>query len=340
MSRCLQLAVVARDTVAPNPMVGAVIVAPDGRVIAEGFHSRPGTPHAEIHALQNVREEDRALLPSSTLYVNLEPCHHHGRTPPCTLAIREAGIRRLVIAGKDPNPLVSGKGVEYLKSAGLDVKEGVLQEEAERLNRSFLIFHRKKRPYIILKWAETDDFFIGDPERRILISGMKSQILTHLWRSEVDAILVGTNTALIDDPSLTVRHIVGRSPQRILFDRTGKVPKTHKLFQDDNPLYIITENPESFATLGNQKHVVHLPFAPSVLPPFLEWAYRQEIQTLLVEGGRKLLQSFVNAGFWDEARILHSTNKILKKGIRCPKLKGELVDEIRIDADIIRWVKQ
>ncbi len=338
MKRCLRLAEVGRPTVSPNPMVGAVIVA-RGRIIGEGMHLQAGGPHAEVNALASVKGSDRPLLAEATLYVNLEPCHHQGKTPPCTLAIREAGIKRVVIAGRDPNPLVSGKGVGFLREIGVEVTEGILHNSAEQLNAAFLTYHRKKRPYIILKWAESDDFIMGHRERRVKISNSKSDTLVHLWRSEVDAILIGTNTAIIDNPSLTVRHIEAPSPHRILLDKSGRVPKEYQLFVDEEPLTIITEDASRFGALASEKEAIALPFEPSVIPPLLHWAYEEEIQSILIEGGRKTLQSFINSNYWDEARIIHAVDVRLGKGLRVPKLKGRKVKELLLNRNRITFVK-
>ncbi len=337
MRRCLELAQIAKGHVSPNPMVGAVIVA-DERIIGEGLHTAAGQPHAEINALHSVREADLPLLPKSTLYVNLEPCHHHGKTPPCTHAIQAAGIKRVVIAGRDPNPLVSGKGIQFLRSIGVDITLGVLEKDAERLNAPFLTFHRKKRPYIILKWAESEDFFIGKRDRQISISSTQTNKLNHLWRTEADAILIGTQTAIVDNPRLTVRHVSGPNPLRLVLDRTGRIPLSQQIFTDPFPLVIFTENPAYFHRLPTQKDIVSAPFLPSVLPFLMEWAYHQNLQSIIVEGGRKLLQSFIDNHLWDEARIIHNTKLFLDHGIRCPKLRGKRLKQLLIENDSVTFV--
>ncbi len=338
MKHCLELAARAKGKTSPNPMVGAVIVC-DDHIIGEGYHQRAGMPHAEIEALDSVAPSDRKHLPRSTLYVNLEPCAHYGRTPPCTDAIIQSGIRRVVIATPDPNPKVSGTGIQKLQRAGIEVVTGVLQKEAETLNAAFLTYHTRKRPLIILKWAETADFFMGKPDERITISGRDALTVVHQWRSEVDAILVGTQTAVIDNPRLTVRHVEGEHPLRLVLDQSMRIPPTHHLWSDEHPTVFFVDQHKGRKSPQAHKIVVPIDFSDDVLKQVLQWLYRHQKLSLLVEGGRKLLQSFIDAGLWDEARIIHSHQLRMRRGIGVPLLRGKKLRVEHLGCDTIYYVQ-
>lgn len=297
MRRCLQLARCGEAGAPPNPMVGAVIVC-DSRIIGEGYHRRCGGPHAEVNAINSVKEKD--LLSRSTIYVSLEPCAHYGKTPPCADLIIETGIRRVVIGCTDPFAKVNGLGIKKLREAGCEVQVGVLEQECRELNRRFFTFHEKHRPWIILKWAQSNDGFIGKDER-VILSNALTQTLVHRLRARSGAILVGTNTALMDNPTLTTRFWPGPTPLRLTIDRRGTLPPTLHLKDNSTPTVIYShENIEEI----------------------LADLYARGIQSLLVEGGAKLLQSFIEKGLWDEARI-ETAPLCLGQGTKAPTLKDE-----------------
>lgn len=300
MQRCIQLARCGEAGAAPNPMVGAVIVC-DGRIIGEGFHRRCGGPHAEVNAINSVREKH--LLTRSTIYVSLEPCAHYGKTPPCADLIIETGIKRVVVGCTDPFAKVNGLGIKILQDAGCEVQVGVLEEECRELNRRFFTFHQKHRPWITLKWAQSKDGFIGKQER-IVFSNALTQTLVHRLRALHQAILVGTNTALLDNPTLTTRYWPGPNPLRLTIDHHNTLPPTLHLRDGSIPTVIYTK--ESIEGI-------------------LADLYSRGIQSLLVEGGAKLLQSFIDKGLWDEAR-LETAPFCLGEGVSAPILKDEQLE--------------
>lgn len=295
--RCLQLARCGEAGAPPNPMVGAVIVC-DGRIIGEGYHRRCGGPHAEVNAINSVKEKD--LLSRSIIYVSLEPCAHYGKTPPCADLIIETGIRRVVIGCTDPFAKVNGLGIKKLREAGCEVQVGVLEQECRELNRRFFTFHEKHRPWIILKWAQSNDGFIGKDER-VILSNVLTQTLVHRLRARSGAILVGTNTALMDNPTLTTRLWPGPTPLRLTIDRRGILPPTLHLKDNSTPTVI---------------------YSHESIEEILADLYARGIQSLLVEGGAKLLQSFIDKGLWDEARI-ETAPLCLGQGTKAPTLKDE-----------------
>jgi diaminohydroxyphosphoribosylaminopyrimidine deaminase/5-amino-6-(5-phosphoribosylamino)uracil reductase len=321
MMRCLQLARLGAGRVSPNPMVGAVLVH-NQRILSEGYHQEYGGPHAEINCLNKVKSEDRLLIPESTLYVNLEPCSHFGKTPPCADRLIQEKIRRVVIGCRDPFPLVDGKGIGKLQDAGIEVIQDVCVDEARDLNRRFFVFHTLQRPYIVLKWAQTADGFIGLPGEKTQISQPTTQRLVHRWRCEEDAILVGSQTALVDNPQLTNRYWSGSSPVRIVLDSHARVPATHRVSDGQVPTIFFTRNRHQFS--GNTEYVALNPAEPS-LSQLLKELYSRGIQSLLIEGGRTVLQSFADEGLWDEARIIRSTTFLLEKGIPAPVLTNAIV---------------
>jgi diaminohydroxyphosphoribosylaminopyrimidine deaminase/5-amino-6-(5-phosphoribosylamino)uracil reductase len=319
MKRCLELGARALREVAPNPMVGSVIVH-DGKVIGEGYHIFYGKEHAEVNAIRAVN--DKHLLKEATLYVNLEPCSHFGKTPPCADLIIKHHIPHVVIGSVDTNSLVAGQGIEKLKKAGIKVEIGILQEECRALNKRFFTHHEKKRPYIILKWAQTQDGYIDakrdilDNEKALQISNEASQKLVHLWRSEEQAIIVGTNTALLDNPQLTVRMISGKNPLRITIDRTLRIPASHHLLDKNTPTLIFTER-ETESEINLE--YVPIDFTIPIVPQILQELHKRNIRSLLVEGGAQLLSGFIQSGFWDEANVFIS-NKKINEGVHAPLL--------------------
>lgn len=307
MRRALQLAAAGRRHTSPNPMVGAVITAPDGRIIGEGWHRRFGGPHAEVNAVASVAHAHRRLFPESTVYVTLEPCSHYGKTPPCAKMLIECGFRRVVVAAGDPNPKVSGRGIAMLRQAGIRVDQGLLADESRRLNVAFHTAHTLRRPYVQLKWACSADGFIdarrqpGQGAHRF--SSPLTATLNHLRRAEFDAIAVGAGTVIADSPALTVRGVAGRSPQAVIFDRHGIVPSDNPLLIREKPAIIIGDAP--------LHHALHSLYAD------------HGITSILVEGGSSLLQSFIDADLWDAARIEVAPCTLGALGtVRAPRLPG------------------
>lgn len=320
MRRCLELAQKGKGFTSPNPMVGAVVVHQD-RIIGEGYHRRVGEAHAEVNAIRSVR--DQSLLQDSTLYVNLEPCSHYGRTPPCAELIIQKRIPRVVIGCLDPYPEVSGRGVRMLLKAGVEVKTGVLENESRALNHTFITFQEKKRPYIYLKWAESADGFL-DRNREdysvpaTVFSLPSTRRLVHQLRAEVDAILVGTRTALLDNPSLTLRHWTGRPPVRVVIDRHLNIPSHYHLLDDSVPTLVFTAR--TAAATRNTEYIV-LDYDLPVLPQLLHALHERRLHSLLVEGGSQLLTSFLEAGLWDEARI-ETAPFCLGTGVKAPVISA------------------
>jgi len=327
MQRCLQLAAIGGGNVAPNPMVGAVLVV-DGKIIGEGYHRQYGQAHAEPNAINSVK--DKALLKSATLYVNLEPCSHYGKTPPCAHLIVNCGIPRVVIGTFDPNPKVSGRGVKILQDAGIEVTVGVLEEACNELNKRFFIFQRKKRPYILLKWAQTRDGFIdkirlSNEESPLQISNELTRQLTHKMRAENQAILVSTNTVILDNPSLTVRYWSGKNQVRIALDRQGRIPDDYQLMNGQHPTLIFTEMAKP--TKENLRFI-NIKFDENCLDSLIKALYENLIHSVLVEGGSKLLHSFIEKGYWDEAHIEVSEQEI-GAGVPAPVIE-QIPDSINI----------
>ena len=329
MTRCLQLAANGKSTCSPNPMVGAVVVH-QGRIIGEGWHRKAGEPHAEPNAIYSVKNQE--LLKESTLYVSLEPCSHYGKTPPCADLIIEKGIPRVVIGCLDVFPLVSGRGESKLRAAGIDVTVGVEEAACLNMNKHFFLFHNLKRPYIILKWAQTADGFMdilrkpGDLKTPLKISTPFTQMLTHKIRSECDVILVGTNTALLDNPSLNLRFWPGKHPVRAVLDRQIILPEGSALLNDEIPTLIFTEKPPKKC---GKISWIQLDYGDDPIKQLLHELYRRNLQTLLVEGGAKMHQSFLKAGLWDEIHIETST-QYAGEGIAAPDLSGIAVSSQEI----------
>ncbi len=317
MQRCLDLAIQGQGNVAPNPMVGAVLVY-EGQIIGEGHHKKFGEAHAEVEAFHAVRKEDEALIPGSTLYVNMEPCSHYGKTPPCANLILEHNIKKVVIAQLDPNPIVSGRGSMLLRDRGVEVIEGILEKESKNINRRFNLFHSKHRPYVILKWAQTAEGFIASPNgSREPISDQTSMVLSHLWRSQEQAIMVGYRTALLDNPSLTTRLVQGNNPVRLVIDYENSLPRSLNVFDKQALTYVFTKHASegnNTIPLGEEEFYTHL----------MKKLYQLQITSVMIEGGAKLLSHFINNNLWDEARVFHSPKMLnVSKGIKAPCLPQE-----------------
>ena len=313
MKRCLELAQNALGRTYPNPVVGSVIVYND-HIIGEGFHKRSGEPHAEVIAINSVKNKD--LLKKSTLYVNLEPCSHYGKTPPCADLIIKWQIPRVVVGTIDTSSKVSGKGIEKMRAAGIDVSVGVLEKEARWINRRFFTFHEKKRPYIILKWAQTADGFIDkkrdtDLRQPTIITSKWARTLVHRWRSEEQAIAVGTNTVINDNPLLNVRLWYGNSPVRVCVDINGRISKDSNIFDNSAPTMCLTDK----RFYDPEEIIKHL--------------FSFNIQSIIIEGGTKFINSFINNDLWDESRIFIS-NLVFLEGTKAPKIKGKLISTTNI----------
>ena len=324
MMRCLQLAAMAEGQTSPNPMVGAVIVY-DGRIIGEGYHHRAGEPHAEPNAIASVKDE--SLLREATMYVSLEPCSHWGKTPPCADLIVRKGLKRVVIATLDPNPKVAGRGVKILQDAGIEVTVGVLDEEARWLNRRFMTVQEKHRPYVILKWAETEDGIIDVCRTEkgngpIKISNSVTKTLNHQVRVEEDAIMVATNTALLDDPHLTVTKWTGKNPVRVLLDRTLRVPADYRIFDEAARTLVFTNAQCTMhnAQFGDNVEFVGVDFEGDIVQEVMDELYKRGIMSIIIEGGAKWLQTVIDSGLWDEARVERGPNSV-KLGVN-PDAKG------------------
>jgi diaminohydroxyphosphoribosylaminopyrimidine deaminase/5-amino-6-(5-phosphoribosylamino)uracil reductase len=334
MQRAIQIAQNGLGNVAPNPLVGAVLVYND-KIISEGYHAKFGESHAEVNALNKI--SDPEILSKSTLYVTLEPCSHFGKTPPCSDLIIEKGIPKVVIACKDPFEKVNGSGIEKLKNNGVEVITGVLQKEAHEMNRRFFTFHTKKRPYIILKWAQTSDGYMDRVRKNssdlgsFSISGKKSALLVHKWRSEESGILVGATTALTDNPSLTVRHVEGKNPTRILIDPNGRVPAEYNIFNTEAPTLVFGK--------CAQAGIKRILFTEKQnTGDLLNELYLLNIQSILVEGGATTLKHFIEEKNWDEARIIVAP-KILGEGLRAPEILETKTDCFQCGADQIFHLK-
>lgn len=312
--RCIELASNGLCNAAPNPMVGAVIVH-NGKIIGEGYHAKCGEGHAEVNAIRSVKDE--TLLKEATIYVSLEPCSHYGKTPPCADLIISKGIPRVVVGCIDPFSQVSGRGIRKLREAGIDVTVGVLEEECKNLIRRFVTFNTQKRPYITLKWAESADGYIdinrenGSP---VVLSTPVTSMYVHKQRAEHKAILVGRRTALLDNPSLTTRNWYGKNPLRLVIDRNLTLPAELKLFDHSTPTMVFTEKQKN--SEDNLEYVA-LDFSKDILPQICTVLYDRKIQSLLVEGGTTLLQSFIDSELWDEIFVEHS-EKVLYEGVKSP----------------------
>jgi diaminohydroxyphosphoribosylaminopyrimidine deaminase/5-amino-6-(5-phosphoribosylamino)uracil reductase len=336
MRRCLELAGLGIGNVSPNPMVGAVIVHND-KIIGEGYHQKYGEAHAEVNAVNQVIskfDNYAELLKRSTIYVSLEPCAHYGKTPPCADLIIKHQIPNVVVGCRDPFDQVNGKGIEKLQAAGIEVITGILEEECRWLNRRFFTRVQKHRPYIMLKWAQTEDgFFAPDDNSQLWITGVESRKLVHQWRGEEDAILVGTNTAAIDNPQLNVRYGNGTSPKRVIIDRKLKLNQSLNIFDQSVETFIFNEVKTEFD--GKNKYIALEDFGRYVPEYILYQLYLQDIQSVIIEGGAHTLNAFIKAGLWDEARIFTGAT-ILNSGIKAPQIKGSADEEILSGNDRLR----
>lgn len=297
MQRALQLAEMGEEWASPNPLVGAVVVA-GGRIIGEGYHQKCGEPHAEVNAIRSISEQNRALLSSSTIYVTLEPCSHYGRTPPCAKLIIESGIPRVVVGVLDPFEKVSGRGIKMLEDAGIEVVVGVMEQQCREVNRHFFTSVTTSRPYVLLKWAESSDGYIGVADRPVAITAAVANTLSHRLRARFDAILVGTNTAVCDDCSLTVRRWFGSQPLRVVVDRCGRLATSAKLLSDGGKTLVFTQ--KEGRVEGNVEHI-KVDKWDSILETILDVLSVRGIRSLMVEGGAATLQSFIDRELWNEA---------------------------------------
>ena len=330
MNRAMELALSGRGVVSPNPMVGCVVVH-DNKIIGEGYHQRFGEPHAEVNAINAVANKE--LLKEATLYVNLEPCSHFGKTPPCADFIIKNQLKRVVVANMDTNPLVAGKGLQKMRNAGIAVEVGLMEKEGKNLNKRFFTFMQRMRPFIILKWAETADGFIApEGQKTKWISNSLSRKLVHKWRTEEDAVMVGTNTARIDNPKLNVRDWVGRNPLRIVIDKNLKLPQNSNLFDHSQPTICynlvkdeVTPNLE-LIKLREGNFIMQM----------IESLYAKKVQSVMVEGGSMLMNSLLEHNFWDEMRVFRTT-QCFGLGIKAPQIRGVMFDQEEIQGDTL-WV--
>ena len=316
-------------------MVGAVLVHA-GKIIGEGYHQQYGGPHAEVNCINSVADADKDLIEKSTLYVSLEPCSHFGKTPPCTDLVIANKIPEVVIGCRDSFAAVDGKGIERLMAAGIQVNVGILEKECRELNRRFFTFHEKHRPYIILKWAQSSDGKIAARGAdRIFISNEITNRLVHQWRTEEAAILVGTNTVLLDDPALTARLWPGKDPVRLVIDKELKLPVHLKLFDGSVKTIVFNYIKQSAA----ENLVYHRLNKEEGIPvQILSALYNMQLQSVMVEGGSKLLQSLIDEGFWDEARVITNSAMVIGEGLDAPVLKNEMeLSEQKIENDVISY---
>lgn len=332
MKECLRLAKKGNGFVSPNPMVGCVIVY-NNEIIGSGYHESYGKSHAEVNAINSVA--NKKLLEKSILYVNLEPCSHFGKTPPCCDLIIENKIKRVIVGGVDPFKKVSGKGIKKLKSHGINVKLGVLEKNCKVLNKRFFTFYQKRRPYIILKWAKSTDSFIAPKNQKdsFWMTCPKAKKLVHTWRSQESSILIGRITAEKDNPLLTVRKIEGKNPKRIIIDKNLILSRRLNIFNNDSETIVL--NSIKSRSIENIRFV-QLDF-DNLIDDLLDFLYGENIQSILVEGGTTTIESFINSGKWDEARVF-TANKKLIDGRRSPKLKKVAESKREIGSDLLELV--
>lgn len=338
MSRCIKLAKNGLGATYPNPLVGSVIVH-NNKIIGEGWHYKAGQPHAEVNAIKSI--ENKELLKTATIYVSLEPCSHFGKTPPCADLIIESGIKKVVVGSLDPNPKVAGRGIKKLMEAGCEVIVGVLDNECDELNKRFFTFFENKRPYIFLKWAETADGFISPKSEKrnetkpVWITNEFSRQLVHKMRAEEQAILVGTNTALQDNPSLTVRDWAGENPIRIVIDRNLKIPSDFSVFDASSKTIVFNEKKSRTSENLNFEKI---DFSEKIPQQICDALYQRNIQSVIIEGGAKTLQSFIDANLWDEAFVFNGSIRF-EEGVKAPVFKGFLISEENIKNDTLRIFK-
>lgn len=335
MKRCLELALLGAGKVSPNPMVGSVIVHED-KIIGEGYHKAFGEAHAEVNAVKDVFEKHqnaKDLLKKSTIYVNLEPCSHYGKTPPCADLIISHEIPKVVIGCRDPFHEINGKGIEKLRNAGIEVIENILEKEAYNLNIRFFTRISKQRPYIILKWAQTaNGFFAPKDDSQKWISSAESKQLVHRWRAEEDAILVGKNTALVDNPRLNVREFEGRNPIRVVIDKRLELPVGLHIFDQSQDTIIFNQIMTDVVGKVKFLEIENFDYLPQLIAYQL---YLMDVQSLIIEGGKETLDTFIKAGLWDEARVFESQNH-WDDGILAPTLNKSCVKSQNIGTDTLK----
>lgn len=330
MRRCFELAKLGNGFVAPNPMVGAVLVYED-KIIGEGYHQRYGEAHAEVNCINSVALENKLLIPFSTLYVNLEPCAHHGKTPPCTALILEQKIKKVIIANEDNFSLVNGKGIEKLRKNGIEVICNILAEEGKALNKKFFYFHQHKLPYITLKFAQTADKYLGIQQQEIKITNALSQRYVHQLRAENQAILVGKNTILADNPRLDVRLVNGNNPIRIVLGNEENIPKDFNIFNSEIETFFLFENEHKKMEIEK----------------IVQQIASKNIISVLVEGGADVLQQFIDANYWNEAHILTNSRNLESisqeknehKYIKAPTITGIPTSTLNLKDDFIQVLK-
>lgn len=335
--RCIELAKNGLGTTYPNPMVGSVIVF-DGKIIGEGWHKKSGEPHAEVNAVNSVK--DKSLLKKSTIYVSLEPCSHFGKTPPCCNLIIENEIPNVVIGTVDPNIKVAGNGIKKLVEAGINVTVGVLETECNELNKRFFTFHEKKRPYIILKWAESQDGFIApltkSEQKPVWITNEFSRQLVHKWRSEEQAILVGTKTVIDDNPKLDTRDWAGNNPIRFVLDQNMRIPENSNIFNNQAKTIIFSKS--NIAANDKINNFEIIDFGENTAQQITDTLYKNQIQSVIIEGGRQTLQTFIDENLWDEARIFIGSNSF-ENGTKAPILSLKNSNKITVGNDILITAK-
>ncbi len=339
IKRCIELAQNGLGTTYPNPMVGSVIVY-EGQIIGEGWHKKAGEPHAEVNAVRSVK--DKSLLKKATIYVSLEPCSHFGKTPPCCDLIIANEIPNVVVGTVDPNEKVAGKGILKLIEAGANVTVGVLEEECNELNKRFFTFHQKKRPYIILKWAESQDGFLA-PEKvssqdrkPIWITNPYSRQLVHKWRTEEQAILAGTQTVIDDNPKLNARDWSGNNPVRVIIDKNNRIEDNSFVFDDSVKTIIFSDESRKKPTENTQFEVID--FSKNIIPQILDILYQNQIQSIIIEGGRQTLQSFIDEDLWDKARIFIGKSSFIN-GTKAPIISRKNSTKTNILSDELIQIK-
>jgi diaminohydroxyphosphoribosylaminopyrimidine deaminase/5-amino-6-(5-phosphoribosylamino)uracil reductase len=339
IKRCIELAKNGFGTTYPNPMVGSVIVYED-KIIGEGWHKKTGEPHAEVNAVRSVK--NKSLLKKATIYVSLEPCSHFGKTPPCCDLIIANEIPNVVIGTIDPNEKVAGNGIKKLMAAGINVTVGILEKECHELNKRFFTFHNKKRPYIILKWAESQDGFLApekqvDQERApIWITNQYSRQLVHKWRSEEQAILLGTQTVIDDNPKLNVRDWSGNNPVRVILDQNNRISKESFIFDESVKTIVFTKFESILSTENTTFEVID--FNQNIIPQILGVLYQNHIQSIIIEGGLKTLQVFIDQEIWDEARVFIGKTTF-NKGTKAPTLQKKTTTKTHIQNDELIYVR-
>lgn len=332
MRRCLELATKALGETYPNPVVGCVIVY-NNEIIGEGYHRKAGGNHAEINAINSVQNPE--LLKDSTIYVSLEPCSHYGKTPPCANKIVETGFKKVVIGCLDSNKEVNGKGKMILENAGIEVISGILEAESRLINKRFFTIQEKKRPFIVLKWAESADGFLDQNFKATPIGNALSRQFVHQLRSQEEAILVGTNTALTDNPSLTTREVIGRNPVRILIDLDLKIPTDFKIFNNEAKTLVF--NAKKNETKDNVFYIQIT--RENLVPDILHHLFDQQVQSVLIEGGAFTLQQFIDLNLWDETITITSENLYLKTGTAAPHFNANSVQENILRDNVIKFYK-